>query len=134
MLKQTKYTAFNTCFGKIKEGDEVIDSITERSVDVLVTNLIKAVISAPFGDERVDFAGRSRLLAMMLGEIAKAKTSIYDATVPIYIARKFDTVEDNVLLSICTFLERDARIWEWLSEPVRLRVKRLLETAWKKEY
>ncbi|MEJ1381262.1 MAG: hypothetical protein RPT95_09905 [Candidatus Sedimenticola sp. (ex Thyasira tokunagai)] len=66
---------------------------------------------------------------MTLGEIAKAKTSIYDATVPSYVARKFDTVEDDVLLTICTFLENDPRIWEWLSEPVRLRVKRILETA-----
>lgn len=101
----------------------------DRAKDVLVTNLIKVVISAPFGDERAHFSGRSHLLAMTLGEIARAKTSIYDATVPIYVARKFDTVEDDVLLSICTFLENDQRIWEWLSEPVRLRVKRLLETA-----
>lgn len=101
----------------------------DRAKDVLVTNLIKAVISTPFGDERAHFAGRSHLLAMTLREIAKAKTSIYDATVPSYVARKFDTVEDDVLLSICTFLEIDPRIWEWLSEPVRLRVKQLLETA-----
>ena len=66
---------------------------------------------------------------MTLGEIAKAKTSIYDVTVPSYVARKFDTVKDDVLLSICTFLENDQRIWEWLSEPVRLRVKQLLKTA-----
>lgn len=101
----------------------------DRAKDVLVTNLIEAVISAPFGDERARFAGRSRLLAMTLKEISKAKTSIYDATVPSYVARKFDTVEDDVLLNICTFLENDQRIWEWLSEPVRLRIKRLLETA-----
>lgn len=101
----------------------------DRAKDVLVTNLIKAVISAPFGDERARFADRSRLLAMTLREISKAKTSIYDATVPGYVARKFDTVEDDVLLTICTFLENDQRIWEWLSESVRLRVKQLLETA-----
>ena len=101
----------------------------DRAKDVLVTNLIKVVISAPFSDERARFAGRSHLLAMTLGEIAKAKTSIYDATVPSYVARKFDTVKDDVLLSICTFLENDQRIWEWLSEPVRLRVKQLLKTA-----
>lgn len=110
-------------------GTYIRSRYLDRAKDVLVTNLIKALISAPFGDERARFAGRSRLLAMTLGEIAKAKTSIYDATVPSYVAQKFDTVEDDVLLSICTFLEIDPRIWEWLSEPVRLRVKRLLETA-----
>lgn len=101
----------------------------DRAKDVLVTNLIKALISAPFGDERARFTGRSRLLAMTLREIAKAKTAIYDAIVPGYIARKFDAVGDDVLLTICPFLENDTRIWEWLSEPVRLRIKQLLQTA-----
>jgi hypothetical protein len=101
----------------------------DRAKDVLVTNLIKALISAPFSDERGHFVGRSRLLAMTLREIANAKTAIYDATVPAYIGRKFDAVGDDVLLTICPFLENDTRIWEWLSEPVRLRIKKLLQTA-----
>ncbi|MER2515254.1 MAG: hypothetical protein ABTR92_02395 [Candidatus Accumulibacter phosphatis] len=101
----------------------------DRAKDVLVTNLIKALLSAPFGDERARFVGRSRLLAMTLREVAKAKTSIYDATVPSYVAKKFDSVQDDVLLTICPFLENDVRIWEWLSEPVRLRIKQLLQTA-----
>lgn len=101
----------------------------DRAKDVLVTNLIKALISAPFGDERARFAGRSRLLAMTLREIAKAKTAIYDSVVPGYIARKFDTVGDDVLLTICPFIESDTRIWDWLSEPVQLRIKQLLKTA-----
>lgn len=101
----------------------------DRAKDVLVTNLIKALISAPFGDERARFTGRSRLLAMTLREIAKAKTSVYDAIVPGYIGRKFDAVGDDVLLTICPFLENDTRIWEWLSEPVQLRIKQLLQTV-----
>ena len=66
---------------------------------------------------------------MTLQEIAKAKTAIYDTIMPDYVARKFDTVGDEVLLSMCPFLENDTRIWEWLSEPVRLRIKQLLQTA-----
>ena len=76
----------------------------DRAKDVLVTNLIKALVSAPFGDERARFAGRLRLLAMTLQEIAKAKTAIYDTIMPDYVARKFDTVGDEVLLSMCPFL------------------------------
>lgn len=101
----------------------------ERAKDVLVTNLIKALISAPFGEERSRFTGRSRILAMTLREIAKAKTAIYDAIMPGYIARKFDSVGDDVLLTICPFIENDPRIWSWLSEPVQLRIKQLLQTA-----
>ncbi len=101
----------------------------DRAKDVLVTNLIKALLSAPFGDERTRYAGRLRLLAITLKEVAKAKTAIYDATVPSYVARKFESVGDGVLLSICPFLDNDARIWEWLSEPVRLRINQLLQTV-----
>jgi hypothetical protein len=101
----------------------------DRAKDVLVTNLIKALLSAPFGNERIRYAGRIHLLATTLREIAKAKTAIYDSTVPGYVARKFDPVADDVLLSICAFLESDPRIWAWLSEPVRLRIKQLLQTA-----
>jgi hypothetical protein len=101
----------------------------DRAKDVLVVNLIKALLSAPFGEERAKYAGRVHLLAMTLKEIAKAKTAIYDGTVPGYVGQKFDFVSDDVLLNICAFLEGDPRIWVWLSEPVRLRIKQLLQTA-----
>jgi len=101
----------------------------DRAKEVLVVNLIKALISAPFGGERDRFVGRIRLLATALYEIAKAKTAIYDSTVPRYVAQRVDAVDDAVLLGICPFLEADSRIWNWLSEPVRLRIKKLLQTV-----
>lgn len=97
----------------------------EAAPKVFVQELESAIANR---DERARFMGRSRLLAITLREIAKAKTAIYDSIVPGYIAQKFDTVGDDVLLTICPFLENDTRIWEWLSEPVRLRIKRLLQT------
>lgn len=110
-------------------GSYVRAKYLNRAKDVLVVNLMKALLSAPFGDERAKYAGRLRLLAMTLKEIARAKTGIYEATVPGYVAQKFDAVPDDVLLNICVFLDCDPRIWGWLSEPVRLRIRRLLETA-----
>jgi hypothetical protein len=101
----------------------------DRAKEVFIVNLIKALISAPFSDERDRYAGRTRLLATTLAEVAKAKTAIYDATLPSYAAKKFDAAGDDVLLSICPFLECDVQIWDWLSEPVRLRIKQLLQSA-----
>lgn len=101
----------------------------DRAKEVLVVNLIKALISAPFGKERDRFVGRTRLLATTLNEVAKAKTAIYEETVPRYVAQKFDSVDDDVLLVVCPFLENDGRIWGWLSEPVRLRIKQLLQAV-----
>ncbi len=100
-----------------------------RAKDVLVINLIKAVLSAPFGEDRSKFTGRSRLLSMTLSEISKAKTSIYEEIMPSHVKRKFDAIEDDVLLTICTFIENDQRIWEWLSEPTRIRIKKLLQST-----
>ncbi len=101
----------------------------DRAKHVLVVNLIKAITSAPFGGERAKYASRTRTLALTLREIAKAKTAIYDSVMPGYVADKFENVTSDVLLSICPYLENDPRIWEWLKEPDRSRVRRLLETA-----
>ncbi|MBU2804263.1 hypothetical protein HF668_03645 [Acidithiobacillus ferridurans] len=100
----------------------------DRGKDALVVNLIKGIITTPFGSERARFAGKERQLAMSLREIAAAKTAIYDLTVPPFIATRFDVVPDEVLLNLCPYLETDTRIWDWISEPVRIRIKTLLST------
>ena len=101
----------------------------DRAKSVLVENLIKAIISAPFGLERAKYAGKIRTLALTLREIANAKTQIYDSIVPSYVAQKFESVTDDVILHICPFLANDPRIWDWLKESEHTRIRRLLETA-----
>lgn len=101
----------------------------DRAKEALVANLIKGSLTAPFGTERAKFVGRERLLALALGEIAKAKTAIYETVVPTFVARRFEAVADDVLLKLCTYFDVDPRIWQWLSEPVRLRIRTLIETA-----
>ncbi|AUH64071.1 hypothetical protein CX676_07790 [Paracoccus zhejiangensis] len=101
----------------------------DRAKDVLVVNLIKAIIAAPFGAERPKYASKVRTLAVVLREIAKSKTAIYDGIMPAFVAAKVGQIQDDVLLSICPFLESDARLWDWMLEPDRMRIRRLLETA-----
>lgn len=101
----------------------------DRAKDALVTNLIKRVLTAPFGAERAIFAGKERHLALVLGSIAAAKTAIYDLTVPPFVHTGVDGVDDEVLLRMSSYLEVDPRIWTWLSESVRIRLKGLLEDA-----
>lgn len=101
----------------------------DRAKDVLVINLIKWLIKSTFGTDRDRFAGKEKLIALTLKETASAKTAIYDATVPAFVATWFDSVDDASLLRICTLTDADPRIWEWLSQPVKLRVKRLLATS-----
>ena len=99
-----------------------------RAKDVLVVNLVKGILSAPFGEEHRRYAGRTRTLAVTLREVGNAKTAIYDAVVPGFVAQKFERVGDDVLLNICPFLGTDLRIWDWLAPVDQLRVRRLLET------
>ena len=101
----------------------------ERAKDALIVNLIKMIISAPFGNERGKFAKHTKTLALTLYEISKFKSSLYDDLMKNFVARKFENVSQDVLLRICPFLGCDKRIWNWLSEPDQIRIRRLLETA-----
>lgn len=101
----------------------------DRAKDVLAVNLIKAIIAAPFGAERPKYASKVRTLAVVLREIAKSKTAIYDGIMPAFVAVRVGQIQDDVLLSICPFLDGDQRIWDWMAEPDRMRIQRLLETA-----
>jgi len=101
----------------------------DRAKNVMVVNLIKSLLSAPFGSESAKYIGQRHQISRTLREIAMAKTAIYDDTAKDHVARKFDAVPDAVLLSISAYFECDTRIWEWLSEPTRIRFKKLLQDA-----
>jgi hypothetical protein len=101
----------------------------DRAKDVMVVNLIKSLLAAPFGSDSSQYIGRRHQLASTLREIAKAKTAIYDATARDHVARKFEAIPDELLLSISAFVEADTRVWEWLSDPARIRYRQLLHIA-----
>ncbi|MBX6030771.1 hypothetical protein ISE67_08730 [Pseudomonas aeruginosa] len=101
----------------------------DRAKDVMVANLIKSLLAAPFGGESNQYIGRRHQLARILREIAKAKAAIYDTTARDHVARKFEAIPDELVLSISAFVEGDTRVWEWMSEPARIRYRQLLQTA-----
>lgn len=101
----------------------------DRAKDVMVVNLIKSLLSAPFGSESNKYIGQRHQVARTLREIAKAKTAIYDSTAKDHVTRKFDAISDALLLSISAFVECDPRVWDWLPEPTRIRFKKLLQDA-----
>ncbi|EMM6685208.1 hypothetical protein ACJJBP_24595 [Pseudomonas aeruginosa] len=107
-------------------GTFVRTKYLDRAKDVMVVNLIKSLLSAPFGSESANYIGQRHQIARTLREIANAKTAIYDSTANNHVSRKFDAIPDTLLLSISAFVECDARVWEWLSEPTRIRFRQLL--------
>lgn len=101
----------------------------DRAKDVMVVNLVRSLLSAPFGNESDEYIGQRHQIAQTLREIAKAKTAIYDEAAKDHVARKYEAIPDALLLSLSAFIENDSRVWEWLPEPTRIRFKRLLEDA-----
>jgi hypothetical protein len=99
----------------------------DRAKDVMVINLVKSLLTAPFGSEFVKYIAQRHQVARTLREIAKAKTAIYDDTAKNHVATKFDAIPDALLLSISAFIEYDTRVWEWLPEPTRIRFRKLLQ-------
>jgi hypothetical protein len=110
-------------------GTYVRTKYLDRAKYVMVVNLIKSLLSAPFGSESTQYIGQRHQIARTLREIARAKMAIYDEAAKDHVARKFDAIPDALLLSISAFVECDTRVWDWLPESTRIRFKKLLQDA-----
>lgn len=98
----------------------------DRAKDVMIVNLIKEIMRAPFGEERQRYAKKRDLLGKVLHEIAKEKTRLYEETVPRCLSKLKDTEDDHLLFILC-FINYDQTIWDWLDESIRQRIGRLFE-------
>jgi len=110
-------------------GAYISDKYLARAKDTLVKEIIKRLITALFSADRAKFDGHEWLLAFTLAEVSSAKPAIYDQNLPSLLNPGVDSVDDASLLGICRFIEVDSRIWSWLSENARLRVRNLLAKA-----
>lgn len=110
-------------------GIFIREKYLNRAKDVMVINLVKSLLSAPFGTESDKYIGQKHQIARTLREISIAKQALYDSAARDHIARKFENIPDDLLLSVSSFLECDQRIWEWMTEPTRIRFRTLLQDA-----
>ena len=110
-------------------GIYVAAKYLNRAKDALVSNLIKVLIKSLFLPDGQDFLAKRRQLAWTLSEVATSKTAIFEEVARPMVATFFEGVDDANLLHLCVYLGAESRIWTWLSEPVRMRVTRLLESA-----
>lgn len=110
-------------------GTYVASKYLNRAKDALVTNLVKVLLKALFLPDGQDFLPKRRQLAWTLSEVATSKTAIYEEVTRPMVATFFEGIADAELLHLCVYLGAEPRIWTWLSEPVRMRVTRLLEHA-----
>lgn len=110
-------------------GTYVAAKYLNRAKDALVSNLVKVLLKALFLPDAQEFLAKRRQIAWTLSEVATSKTAIYEEVARPMVATFFEGVDDASLLHLCVYLGAEPRIWAWLSEPVRLRVARLLENA-----
>lgn len=110
-------------------GTYVGSKYLNRAKDALVSNLVKVLIKALFLPEGQEFMSKRRQVAWTLSVAATSKTAIFEEVGRPMVSTFFDGVDDGNLLHLCVLLGAVPQIWDWLSEPVRLRVRRLLENA-----
>ncbi|NNB48786.1 hypothetical protein [Pseudomonas fragi] len=107
----------------------VVTKYLGRAKDVLVSNLIKVLIKSLFLDDSHEFLSRRRLVAWTLSEVAQAKPAIFEAVARPFVGSFFEGVEDEKLMEVCVLLGAEPRMWDWFSEAVKLRVRRLIEDS-----
>lgn len=110
-------------------GAYVAAKYLNRSKDALVSNLVKVLLKALFLPDGQEFAAKRKQLVWTLSEVATSKTAIFEEVARPMVATFFDGIDDQNLLHLCVYLGAEPRIWGWLSEPVRMRVTKLLEQA-----
>jgi len=128
-LNRFKADILSLSFPSTQEGIRTFVSAKylNRSKDALVSNLIKVLIKSPFLPGEGELLKKKRQLAWTLSEVATKKTRIFEDVSRPFVAQFFDGVPDELLLNICAFIGSEPQIWSWLSEPVKLRLVRLIE-------
>ncbi|MGO8024865.1 hypothetical protein [Rhizobium leguminosarum] len=128
-LNRFKADVLSPSFPSTEEGIRTFVSAKylNRSKDALVANLIKVLLKGPFLEGEEELLKKKRQLAWTLSEVAAKKTRIFEDVARPFVGQFFDGVDDGRLLSICTFIGAESQLWGWLSEPVKLRIVRLIE-------
>lgn len=128
-LNRFKADVLSPSFPSTQDGIRtfVFAKYLNRSKDALVANLIKVLLKAPFLEGEDELLRKKRQLAWTLSEVAARKTPIFEEIARPFVGQFFDGAADERLLNICTFLGAEPQLWSWLSEPVKLRLVRLIE-------
>ncbi|MDR6587431.1 hypothetical protein [Agrobacterium tumefaciens] len=128
-LNRFKADVLSPSFPSTEEGIRkfVSAKYLDRSKDALVANLIKVLLKGPFLEGEEELLKKKRQLAWTLSEVAAKKTRVFEDVARPFVGQFFDGVDDGRLLSICTFIGAESQLWGWLSEPVKLRIVRLIE-------
>tara|TARA_B100000427_G_scaffold278976_1_gene248949 strand:- start:499 stop:1725 length:1227 start_codon:yes stop_codon:yes gene_type:complete len=128
-LNRFKSDVLSPSFPSTEEGIKTFVSAKylNRSKDALVANLIKVLIKAPFLEGEEELLKKKRQLAWSLSEVAARKTRIFEEIARPFVSQFFDGVGDDRLLNICAFIGAEQQLWGWLTDPVKLRLVRLIE-------
>ena len=128
-LNRFKSDVLSPSFPSTEEGIKTFVSAKylNRSKDALVANLIKVLIKAPFLEGEEELLKKKRQLAWSLSEVAARKTRIFEEIARPFVSQFFDGVGDDRLLNICAFIGAEPLLWGWLTDPVKLRLVRLIE-------
>ncbi len=100
-----------------------------RAKESLVIGLIKGLISCPLGHEHAKYAGHERQIAQSLAAIGRIRPDVFDGEARHFIRKKAQEASDERILAFIRMAAADPRIWDWINESDKIRIRRMLEQA-----
>lgn len=97
-----------------------------RAKDSLIVNLTKRLLLALLRQDVPGLAGREQAVEHALAAVDRRRPTLYRETVRGALDRIVSTLDDPQLKNVCRLLGADPRVWGWLSEPLRLRIRQFV--------
>jgi hypothetical protein len=94
-----------------------------------VVNMIKALAKALVGDEAAKYEGREDQIAFSLAAIGRIAPGPLEEYLPPLVERLGRELDDGKVLALCTYIEPESRIWDWLGQAGQTRILAKIDNA-----
>lgn len=93
----------------------------------LVQSLVDFIIKIILKGNDPDFNGKEMLLSKVLIVISRRYPQIYEQRMSFKYPELVESLDDHRILSVLLLARSDDRCWTWISNPSRIRIRRILQ-------
>lgn len=105
------------------------DKYLNRSKVTLVETMITVLLKALVRGSDVDLKPHSIPVIRCLRAIADVKPDVYERMMPLELGKVCEGTDDAQIGQLFPLMNVDHRVWTWLDEPSRMRLRRLVGTS-----
>jgi hypothetical protein len=98
-----------------------------RAKDALVKNFLIVLLKNLLRGDDPDLAGKDQELLHSLIAVSRIHPVLYEQVVSSRLPDIVDALDDNQLINVFHLLRADVRIWTWISEAARIRLRRIVQ-------